>query len=170
MHPAKTSIVDEIKTWLDDSPYVIVTDYTGMTVDQFTELRTRLSEKDAECHVVKNTFLRRALSDAGLPDLNGELKGQTAIVYGPSDISAAAKALKTFNSEFEKPEIKLGVLDKNVLDANEIKAIADLPAREVLLAKLLSVINAPATKLATMVNTPAMQLAQVIKANSEKGE
>jgi len=170
MHPAKTSIVDEIKTWLDDSPYVIVTDYTGMTVDQFTELRTRLGEKDAECHVVKNTFLRRALSDAGLPDLNGELKGQTAIVYGPSDISAAAKALKTFNSEFEKPEIKLGVLDKNVLNADEIKAIADLPSREVLLAKLLSVINAPATKLATMVNTPAMQLAQVIKANSEKGE
>ncbi len=170
MHPAKTTIVDEIKTWLDDSPYVIITDYTGMTVDQFTELRNRLGDVDASCHVVKNTFLRRALSDAGLPDLNGELKGQTAIVYGPSDISAAAKALKTFKSEFEKPEIKLGVLDKNVLAADEIKAIAELPSREVLLAKLLSVINAPATKLATMVNTPATQLVQVIKANAEKGE
>ncbi|MEM6886218.1 MAG: 50S ribosomal protein L10 [Verrucomicrobiota bacterium] len=170
MHPAKTSIVDEIKTWLDESPYVIVTDYTGMTVDQFTELRTRLGENDAECHVVKNTFLRRALSDAGVPDLNGQLKGQTAIVYGPSDISAAAKALKTFNSEFEKPEIKLGVLDKNVLNADEIKAIADLPAREVLLAKLVGLINSPATKLATVINTPATQLAQVMKAKSEKGE
>jgi large subunit ribosomal protein L10 len=110
------------------------------------------------------------LSDAGLPDLEGELKGQTAIVYGPSDISAAAKALKTFKSEFEKPEIRLGVLDKAILNADEIKAIAELPAREVLLAKLLSVINAPATKLATMINAPATQLVQVIKANSEKGE
>lgn len=170
MHPAKTSIVDEIKTWLDSSPYLIVTDYEGMTVDQFTELRQRLSAARAELHVVKNTFLKRALSDAGMPDLEEALKGQTAVVYGEEDISAAAKALKTFGSEFEKPEIRAAILDQSVLTADQVKAIAELPSREVLLAKLLGLINAPATKLATLVNTPATQLAQVIKANSEKGE
>ena len=170
MHPAKTTIVDEIKGWLDNSPYLIVTDYTGMTVEQFTELRQRLGQCEAELHVVKNTFLRRALNDAGMPELNGALKGQTAVVYGESDVSAAAKALKTFASEFEKPEIRIGILDRSVLDVDQIKAIAELPPREVLLAKLMGLINTPATKLATLINTPATQLAQVIKANAEKGE
>lgn len=170
MHPAKTSIVDEIKSWLDSSPFLIVTDYTGMTVDQFTELRTRLSDTQSELHVVKNTFLKRALSDAGMPDLEGDLKGQTAVVYGEKDISAAAKVLKTFGSEFEKPEIRVGILDRSVLDAGQVKALADLPSREILLAQLLGLLNTPATKLATLINTPATQLAQVVKAKSEKGE
>lgn len=170
MHPAKSSIVNDIKNWLDSSPYLIVTDYEGMTVDQFTELRRRLGDARAEVHVVKNTFLKRALSDAGMPDLNGALKGQTAIVYGEQDISAAAKALKTFGAEFDKPEIRVGILDRSVLDADQVKAIADLPSREVLLAQLLGLLNTPATKLATLINTPATQLAQVVKAKSEKGE
>ncbi|MEM6822190.1 MAG: 50S ribosomal protein L10 [Verrucomicrobiota bacterium] len=170
MHPAKTSIVDEIKDWLNNSPYLIVTDYTGMSVEQFTELRGRLRGNEAEIHVVKNSFLRRALSDAEMPELNGALKGQTAVVYGESDISGAAKTLKSFQSEFEKPDIRAGILDRSVLDQEQVKAIADLPPREVLLAKLMGLINTPATRLATLVNTPATQLAQVIKANAEKGE
>ncbi|MEO0453019.1 MAG: 50S ribosomal protein L10 [Verrucomicrobiota bacterium] len=166
----KSSIVEDIKSWLDQSPYLIVTEYTGMTVDQFSELRTRLRSAESELHVVKNTLLKRALSDAGYPDLNGALKGQTAVVYGDSEISAAAKVLKSYTAEFEKPVIKAGFLDQSILDSKQVIAIADLPPREVLLAKLLGLINAPATKLATVINTPANQLAQVIKANADKGE
>ncbi|MGF1679006.1 MAG: 50S ribosomal protein L10 [Candidatus Methylacidiphilales bacterium] len=168
MHPAKTTILDDIKAWVNSSPYVIVTDYTGLTVAQMTELRNRLREHKAEYHVVKNTFLRRALNDAGVEDLKDVLKGQSAIAFGSSDMSAAAKTIKTFASEFEKPEIRLGVLDRAVLKADQVRAIAELPPREVLLAQLLGVLNAPATKLATLINTPATQLAQVIKANVEK--
>jgi len=168
MHPAKTSIVDEIKGWLDASPFLIITDYTGMSVDQFTELRNRLADSKAEMHVVKNTFLRRALQDAEMPDLNGVLTGQTAVVYGESDISAAAKTLKSFKAEFERPDVRAGILDRSVLDQAQVTAIADLPPREVLLAKLVGLINTPATRLATLINTPATQLAQVIKANAEK--
>lgn len=168
MHSAKTTIVDEIKGWLNSSPFLIVTDYTGMTVAQFTELRTRLRDAGSELHVVKNTFIRRALNDAGLPNLDDILKGQTAVIYGESDISAAAKAVKTFASEFGKPEIRAGILDRSALSADEVRTLADLPSREVLLAQLLGVISAPATKLATMLNTPAVQLAQVIKAHAEK--
>jgi large subunit ribosomal protein L10 len=160
----------ELKDWLEKSPYLLVTEYTGMSVLEFTELRTRLGSCQAEIHVVKNTLLKRALADSGYEDLNGALKGQTAIVYGEADISAAAKTLKSFHAEFEKPLLKAGFLGQSVLSSEQVMAIAELPPREVLLAKLLGLINTPATKLATVINTPASQLAQVIKAKSEKGD
>jgi len=166
----KSSIIEELNQWVESSPYLIVTEYTGMTVSEFTELRGRLSQCQSEIHVVKNTLLKRVLEDGGYPELNGALQGQTAIVFGESDISAAAKAIKSFHAEFEKPVMKAGVLEQSLLTAEQVTAIADLPPREVLLAKLLGLINTPATKLATVINTPASQLAQVIKAKSEKGE
>ncbi len=166
----KSSIIEELKDWLDKSPYLIVTEYTGMSVSQFTELRKRLTSCQAEIHVVKNTLLKRALSDSGYNDLNGALKGQTAIVYGEADISAAAKTLKSFSAEFEKPTLKAGFLGQSVLSVDQVLAIAELPPLEVLQAKLMGLINTPATRLATVISTPASQLAQVIKAKSEKGE
>src|SRR5438477_4273100 len=134
MHPAKASIVEDLQTKLNASPFLFVADYTGLKVAQFAELRTRLSVAGARCHVVKNTFLRRAAKEAGLPDL-GDLKGQTAIFVGDKDVAAAAKVEKAFAAEFQKPIIKVGVIDRAVVTTDEIKAIADLPSREVLLAK-----------------------------------
>src|SRR5437762_9018302 len=98
MHPAKETIVEDLQAKLNASPFLFVADYTGLKVDQFTELRNRLFGVGARCHVVKNTFLRRAAKEAGLPDV-GELKGQSAIVVGDKDVAAAAKILKTFASE-----------------------------------------------------------------------
>ena len=152
---------------MNASPFVFVTDYTGLRVDQFSALRTRLFEVGAECKVVKNTFLRRAMSEAGLPDISADLKGQTAIVMGEKDVAAAAKVLKTFVNEQKKPEIKLGVIDNAVVNADQINAIADLPAREVLLAQLLGVLLAPASKLVRTLNEPAASLARVLKAKAE---
>ena len=142
MHPAKATIVEDLQTKLNASPFLFVADYTGLKVDQFAELRNRLWNAGARCHVVKNTFLRRAAKDAGLPEL-GDLKGQTAIVVGDKDVAAAAKVLKTFTAEFKKPEVKTGVVDKLVVSTEQIKAIADLPSREVLLATLLGVAQRP---------------------------
>ncbi len=170
MRQEKAAIIDDIRAWIQSSPYVIIVDYTGITVSQFSELRNRLAEAKSEIHVVKNTFLRRALGNEGLPDLGDLLHGQSAVAYGPADISAAAKVLKNFKAEFERPVIKGGILDKSALSAEGVLAIADLPPREVVLAQLLGVINMPATQLATLLNTPATQLAQVIKAKVEKGE
>ena len=78
--------------------------------------------------------------------------------------------LKTFAGEFKKPSIKTGVVDKLVVSSDQINAIADLPAREVLLATLLGVLNAPASKLVRLLNEPASQLARVLKAKADKGE
>jgi large subunit ribosomal protein L10 len=166
MRPEKSIIVDELQSKLNASPFLLVTDYTGLDVGQFTELRKRLSGANAECHVVKNTFLRKAASKAGLPEL-GELKGQTAVVYGDKDVAAAAKVLKTFVAEFKKPEIKLGLVDRAVISADQVKAIAELPSREILLAQLLGVLQSPASKLVRLLNEPASALARVLKAKAE---
>lgn len=167
MHPAKATIVDDLGAKLNASPFLFVTDYTGLKVDKFAELRTRLWNVGARCHVVKNTFLKRAAASAGLPEL-GELKGQSAIIVGDRDVAAAAKVLKTFAAEFQKPTVKIGVVDKAVVSADQIKAIADLPSREVLLATLLGVLNAPASKLVRVLNEPASSLARLLKAKAEK--
>ncbi|MDK3161940.1 50S ribosomal protein L10 [Kamptonema cortianum] len=169
MRPEKTILVDEIKERINASPYLIVTEYSAMTVVHFNELRKRLRDVEAEYKVIKNTALRIAAEQAGLPDLKASLSGQIAIVTGQKDVSAAAKVVKTFAAEFEKPAIKLGVLDNRLLSAADVKALADLPSLDVLRAKLLGLFNAPATKLAVLLNTPGSQLAQVIKAKGEKG-
>jgi len=167
MNPDKKYIIDELFERVNSSPYVLVVEYTGMTVPEFDELRNRLTENGSECHVAKNTYMRKALENAKLPDISEHLLGQTAFVTGESDVCAAAKTIKNFVKEFKKPEIKTGILDGDVLDAAQINALADLPSREVLLATLLGTINAPATALARVLNEPATSLARVIKAKHE---
>lgn len=164
MNPDKKIIIDDLLDRVNASPFVLVVEYTGMTVPQFSELRNRLSVSGAECHVAKNSYMRQALSEAGLPDTGDQLVGQTAFITGQEDVAAAAKVLKNFEKEFQKPAIKLGILDGAILDESQVKAIAELPSREVMLATLLGVINAPASKLVRTLNEPAASLARVIQA------
>ncbi len=167
MHPEKATIVDDLQTKLNSSPFLFVADYTGLKVGQFAELRNRLWNAGARCHVVKNTFLKRAAASAGLPEL-GELKGQSAIIVGDRDVAAAAKVLKTFAAEFQKPTVKIGVVDKVVVSPEQIKVIADLPSRDVLLGMLLGTLNAPASQLVRVLNEPASALARLLQAKADK--
>src|SRR5678816_1108797 len=89
MHPAKATIVEDLQAKLNASSFLFVADYTGLRVGQFAELRNRLWNAGARCHVVKNTFLKRAAADAGLPEL-GVISGQSAIIVGDRDVAAAA--------------------------------------------------------------------------------
>jgi large subunit ribosomal protein L10 len=141
-----------------------------MNVIQFSELRTRLSGVGAQCKVVKNTFLRRSAAEVGFPDLGADLKGQTAIVTGESDVCAAAKVLKTFAAEFQKPTVRIGVLDNAVISKDQIKALADLPAKEILQAQLLGVLVSPLQKLLAVLNEPGASLARLLKAKAEQAE
>jgi len=167
MNPDKKYIIDELFERVNSSPFVLVVDYTGMTVPEFDELRTRLLDNGSECHVAKNTYMRKALSNAELPDISEHLLGQTAFVTGDSDVCGAAKTIKNFVKEFKKPEVKTGILDGDILEVAQITALADLPSREVLLATLLGTINAPASQLVRTLNEPAASLARVIKAKHE---
>ena len=168
MRAEKQLITTEYKTRLNSSPFFIVVEYTGLKVGHMTELRKRLGKAGAELHVVKNSIFRIAAREAGVGELNGALAGQLAVITGQKDISAAAKAVKTFAAEFDKPKLRFGYLNSKRLEANDLKTLADLPSMDVLRGKLLGVLNAPATKLVQLLNTPASQLARVLQAKIDK--
>ena len=152
MNPDKKIIIDGLLDRVNASPYLIVIDYTGLTVQQFTELRNRLDAGGASCTVAKNTYMRKALAEAGLPDIGADLVGQMAYVMGNAEVFAAAKAIKNFEKEFKKPEMKVGILGNAVLDSAKLQAIADIPSREAVLSQLLGLILEPATRIARVVN------------------
>ena len=168
MRAEKQYITAEYKARLNSSPYFIVVDYTGLKVGPMTELRKRLGKAGAELHVVKNSIFKIAAKEAGVAELNGGLTGQIAVVTGQKDVSAAAKVVKTFGAEFDKPKLKFGYLNSKRLEANDLKTLADLPSMEVLRAKLLGLLNTPGTRLVQLMNTPASMLARVLQAKAEQ--
>lgn len=170
MRQEKQSLTKEYLARLNSAPFFIAINYTGLKVGPLAELRKRLAKAGAELHIVKNSIFRIAAQEAGIPDLGGPLAGQLAIITGPKDVSAAAKTVKTFAAEFEKPKMQFGFLNSVRLDGTQLLALADLPSIEVLRGKLLGVLSAPATKLVVLLNTPGSQLARVIKARAEKPE
>jgi large subunit ribosomal protein L10 len=151
MNPDKKIIINGLLDRVNASPYLIVIDYTGLTVQQFTELRNRLGAGGANCTVAKNSYMRKALAEAGMPDIGADLTGQMAYVMGDAEVFAAAKAIKNFEKEFKKPEMKVGILGNAVLDAAALQSIADIPSREAVLSKLLATILEPATRIARVV-------------------
>jgi len=171
MKSDKQIIIDEILERINSSPFTLVVEYTGMTVSQFEGLRNRLTEAGAEVHVSKNALAKRAVEKAGLPEeIRKELSGQNALVTGEQDICAAAKVLKEFRKECEKPTIKIGILDGEILDTAQIDALASLPSMKVLQAQLLGVLQQPASSLVRILNEPASALTRVFAAKAGKGE
>ena len=170
MRAEKKLIVDDLSKQVAGSPFVLLADYTGLTVQQFSDLRKRLRNAHSECHVVKNTILRHAAKAAGFENFNGALSGMTAIVIGDkhSDISAAAKILKAFAKEFAKPKVKLGLMGQQLLKAEDVSAVADLPSLDALRAQLIGLLQTPATRLAVVLGAPASQIARVIQAHADK--
>ena len=169
MRAEKQLISNEYIERLKSSPYFIVVDYTGLKVAPMTELRKRLSGVGAEIHVVKSSIFRLAAVEAGIEDLGGSMSGQMAVVTGKGDVAAAAKVVKTFHAEFDKPVLKFGYMDNDRLDGSQLLELADLPPLDELRAKLVGLINTPATRLAQVIQAPGAQLARVIKAKVDKG-
>lgn len=169
MKAEKTELIEHLVKRVNASPFLFVVDYTGLTVPGWEELRKRLRGVGAEIHVFKNTFVKVAAEKAGYPaEIGTALTGQTAVVTGDKDVCAAAKVMKTFAKEFEKPKLKAGVLDGSLLTVAGINSLADLPSKEVLQSQLLGVLQAPASKLVRLLNEPAASLARVIKAKADR--
>lgn len=168
MRPEKQSLTKEYIARLNASPFFIVVDYKGLKVAHLTELRRRLTKAGAEIHIVKNSVFRLAAKEAGVPDLNGALAGQLAVVTGKRDISTAAKVVKTFGAEFDRLKVQFGYLNNQRLEQVTIMTLADLPSIEVLRGQLLGVLNAPASKLVRLLSTPASQMARILKARQDK--
>ena len=170
MRPEKANIVSELSAKLNQSPFVLVADYQHMKVDQFDELRNRLAPAGAQVRVVKNSFLKRAMSASGLPEVGEKLTGQTAVVTGEKDVAPVAKILKAFAAEFKIATLKIGVVDRNILSTSEIESLAELPPREALQAQLLGLLLSPATKLVRLLNEPGSALARLLNAKAQKEE
>ena len=169
MRAEKQFLNNEYVARLNASPFFIVVNYKGLKVGPMTELRKRLKTAGAELHIVKNSVFRIAAKEANMGDLSGALTGQLAVITGKKDISAAAKVVKNFASEFEKPKVQFGWLNSQRLEAADVKVLADLPSIEVLRGKLLGVLQAPAQKFVALINTPASQFVRVLKAKADKG-
>ena len=168
MRPEKANIVSELSESLRRSPFVLVTDYRGMKVADFSELRSRLAPAGAEVHVVKNNFLELAMADSGFPQVGEQFAGQTAVVTGEADVAPVAKIFKTFATEFKLAALRVGFVDRAVLSTAELETLAELPAREILRTQLLGLLLAPATRLVRLFNEPAASLARLLNAKGEK--
>src|SRR5205809_4294370 len=168
MRPEEASIVSDLSEKLKRSPFVLVTDYQRMKVGDFGELRNRLAPARAEVHVVKNNFLRRAMTDSGFPDVGEKLVGQTAVVTGEKDVAPVAKIFKTFASEFKIAALRIGFVNRTVLSTAELETLAELPPRETLQAQLLGLLLSPATRLVRLLNEPGTALARLLNAKAEK--
>jgi large subunit ribosomal protein L10 len=170
MRTEKQFLTKEYAARLNASPFFLVVDYRGLNVGHFNELRRRLLKAGAELHVIKNSVFRIAAREAGVGDLASSLAGQIAVVTGQRDISAAAKAIKTFQAEFNRPKLQFGFLGSQRLEKEAVMVLADLPSLEVLRGKLLGLLQAPSAQLVRLLNTPAAQLARVLQARADQGE
>jgi large subunit ribosomal protein L10 len=164
----KVDLVNTIKEELTAADAVWVVDYRGLTVKQAEALRGKIREQGATLKIYKNSFTARALADLELPDLGPVLEGPSAFVFVTGDPVASAKAIKAFAKENPLLEIKGGLFNKEIVTADQIKAIADLPSREELIAKLLGTMQNPLTGIVRVLNGPAEKLARTISAIADK--
>ncbi len=156
----KKAIVADLEAKLKGAASGVLVDYKGITVAEDTALREELRKNGVDYAVVKNTLVRFALDDTGLGDLDQHLHGTTALAVSADDPIAPMRVINKYSKKFngEKFVIKAGFMDGKVLELNEIKALAELPAKDVLQAQVLGTMLAPITSLAI-----------VIKAIAEKG-
>lgn len=164
----KRKVVAQYGEWLERSDAFVLAEYTGMTMKDMDELRAKIREAGGEFHVVKNTLTKLALKDAEIDFEEDHFLSSTAIGFAFEDPPALAKAMTDFARESDFLNVKVGYLDKQMMSAAEVKALADLPPLPVMQAILLSTILAPASQLVQTLAEPGRQIAAVLKAYSER--
>ena len=147
----KKAVVAEIKEKLVAAKSVILIDYRGLTVAEVTELRNQCRKAGVEYAVLKNTMVNLAAKEAGIEGLEGFLKGPTAVAFGMEDAVAPAKVLTEFIKKTKKTEVKCGLLDGQILDAAGVEALAAIPSREVLIAKIMGSMMSAVSKFVYVV-------------------
>jgi large subunit ribosomal protein L10 len=165
----KKETIDELHEKFSRAKTAVITGYTGINVEQITELRSKLRKSQVEYRVVKNTLARRAVQGTGLEPLKDYFVGPVGIALGFDDVVAPAKVLFEFNKTQEKLQLKIGVLDGKLLQQADIKALATLPSLNSLRGKIIGLLQAPASRMVGVLAAPGGQIARVLKAKAEKG-
>jgi large subunit ribosomal protein L10 len=165
----KESFVSELRERVRKAPVVYLTDFTGLDVKSITQLRRSLKASGAEYVVVKNRLAKLAFDETELPNIFEDLTGPTGVVLGYDDAVAPAKTLTDFAKEHDsKPAFKLGILDQKVLHPEQIDRLAKLPSREVLLAQLAGLLEAPLAQLAAALEGKLQEMAGLLEALKEE--
>lgn len=165
---AKKAIVAQLTEKIANSKTVILVDYRGLTVEQDTELRTALRKANVNYEVIKNTLVRFAMNNNGYSEIDTYLNGPTAIAYSYEDVVAPAKIIAEFAKKFEHLEVKIGIVEGSVFDEKQISALAKLPSREELIAKVLAGFNSPIAGFVNVLNGNLRGLVVALNAIAEK--
>jgi large subunit ribosomal protein L10 len=164
----KEALVAEIKDRFNESEAVIMIDYRGLTVKEMQALRVKVREVGGEITVYKNSLTEIAIRELALPNMDAYLEGPTAFVFIGEDAVAPAKALTSFAKEHQALELKGGFVQSQVVDAEGVKAIATLPSREELIAKLLGTMQNPIVGFARVLNGPVEAFARTVQAVADQ--
>lgn len=160
----KTNKIESLKEKLSKAQVAIVTEYRGFSVEEITNLRRKLQKEDGDYTVAKNTLAKIAVKGTEFEVLTDSLKGPIALAFGYKDQVSPAKALAAFIKESKKGEIIAAALDGKLLSATEAKALATLPSKEEIYAKMLGCINSPASGIANSTNAVLTQLVRTMAA------
>jgi large subunit ribosomal protein L10 len=165
----KQELIDELHKEFKVSPHAVLVDFTGLSVPAVTEFRRKVKASGSRYRVVKNSLALRAAKGTALEKLGDRFQGTTGIAYTGSDPVALAKVLVDFAKDHPALAVKVGVVSGDqVLDAAGVKTLSTMPGLSEMRARLLGLLQAPATQLVRLLATPATQLAQVMKAHQDK--
>jgi len=165
----KKEAIDELHEKFARAKAAVITGYSGINVEQITDLRSKLRKAQVEYRVVKNTLARRAAEGTGLEPLKDHFVGPVGIAFSYDDVVAPAKVLFEFSKTQDKLKLKVGVLDGKLLQQADVRALANLPSLNSLRGKLVGLLQAPASRMVGVLQAPAGQLARVMKAKADKG-
>lgn len=166
----KEQVVAELQEKLKDVKLAILADYSGLNVKKITELRNELRKSDAEIRVIKNTLFKLASKDLEFSLFDNHLKGPLALVMNFGDVVEPTKVLVDFAKKNAELELKVGVMNGAFLTKEQIQTLSELPSREVLLGKLLSVMVGAQTSLVTVLSGVPRQFVQILEAYRVKKE
>ena len=163
----KAESIEALRKRLGDATTAVLTEYRGLTVQQISELRKQLRAASAEYRVVKNRLARVAIEGSPLAPLRPHLTGPIGVAIGRKDPAAVAKALQGFAKANPALQLRVGVVDGQLLDAQGLKAVADLPTREVLRAQVVGALQGPLAQLVGLLQAPQRELAYIL---AERGK
>jgi large subunit ribosomal protein L10 len=164
----KIQLVEDITVEFKKAGSVFIADYAGLRVGDMTVLRKRLREAGVSFRVVKNSLLRRAASEAGLSEISDDFKGPTAVAFGPADPVQTAKIFHEFYGRLEKPTIRRFVFEKRSYGTSDLKEIASLPPKEVILSQLVAAVEGPISGFIGTLDAIIRELVGTVDAIVEK--
>jgi large subunit ribosomal protein L10 len=164
----KRKSVDGLKQKIAKANLVLISEYLKFTVKEFTDLRRKLRAEESEIKVMKNTLIRKAVVESGFPQVAEHITGSTAIILGYKDAVSPLKILVKFIKENEKGAVRVGVVEKNVYVEKELNELAKLPAKEVLIARVVGGFQAPLYGLVNVLQGPIRKLVYVLDAIKTK--